>query len=657
MVGEPERRRTLTVRDRWTAAGTTVTLAVLYFALRSRDIGYDALAYSTSADIPSFGAFFHSNHPLFTPALWCVMRVVRGLGYAGSSLTPPAALSALWAAAASGGFYLLLRRIGARPAPAALATAAVSFSAAWWFFAGLAEPVASISFFTVGALFLAAPRPPSWRRALAVGCWLGVATAFHITLVLLYPVACLLVAGGREGRWRRWAALSAVYAVTASVPYIVISQCVLRHEGAAGFLSWIGYHKGDFAAYGIWAARRFPEGLRQILIVTAGPRRELGLGVMYMSRSEAALKLAPAAALVGLALGTIGFAVPRLWREHRRWLAAVVVWFVIYQLFFTWWESYNPEWWVGVTLPVWLLFGLAAPARRAFVIPAAALVLAVAAVNLERVILPSTRRGCNGNENAARALIAASHPGDNIWVPHSGVALWIRHLAHEDRTLIETGEGTTPGSYDRCVFSLAGRRGFPRRDGANTYLTDYELDNPYLGEGYRAKAARKALFKVICNGEPTTLVDFYDGPHVLYRCSRAAKLKALRIYEAEWRPKRDGYKVLREPGSTRRFNVVITEEGRYVICLQARGTPANGKWPTVSVAVDGDPLSTFAVTSVYWWFYKTRTRLKAGKHKVIVELHNGLRHGAGGRERFVYLNRLAVYRDPAAGRGAGEPSG
>ena len=651
-MGESERNRKLTARDRWFAAAMTVALAALYFALRSRDIGYDAVAYCSVADTPSFGRLFHQNHPLLTPAFWCVMRVVRGLGYAGSSLTPPAALSALWAGAASGGFYLVLRRIGARPASAALAVAAASFSAAWWYFAGLAEPVACILFFIVGALFLVAPWPPSWRRALAVGCWLGIGTWFHVTVALFIPVAGVLVAGGRGGRWGRWAALFAAYAVTASAAYAVISQCVLRHEGLAAFWDWINSYRSHSDAYGSLTASRVPDGLLQILVASVAPRRELHLESIHMGFGTAAFKFAPAAALVGVALVTIGVAVRRLWREHRRWLVAAAVWFVSYQLFFTWWESGNNSWWAGVTLPVWLLFALAAPARRVFLIPFGAVVLVAAGVNFDRVILPSSRPGHNGAENAARVFIAASRPGDNLWVPHSAVELWIRHLTRDDRPLTKTGLGTIPGSYTGRAISLARRGPANAPAGADVYMTDYELDNPRLGKGRRARAAKKAFFKILRNAEPVTLTYFYGRPRVLYRYRGAAEFGSLRIYEAERGTRDNEFRVLDRPGCAERFKVKILEKGRYVISVQASGTPARGEWPAASVAVDGDVLSTFAVTSDYWWFYDTRTTLDPGKHEIKVILRNGLPDRATGETRVLYVNRLAIYRDPAEGRGA-----
>jgi hypothetical protein len=110
--------------------------------------------------------------------------------------------------------------------------------------------------------------------------------------------------------------------------------------------------------------------------------------------------------------------------------------------------------------------------------------------------------------------------------------------------------------------------------------------------------------------------------------------------------------VLARPGCAERFKVKVLEKGRYVISVQASGTPARGGWPVASVAVDGDVLSTFAVTSDYWWFYDTRMTLDPGKHEIKVILRNGLPDRATGETRVLYVNRLAVYRDPAEGRGA-----
>ena len=149
-----------------------------------------------------------------------------------------------------------------------------------------------------------------------------------------------------------------------------------------------------------------------------------------------------------------------------------------------------------------------------------------------------------------------------------------------------------------------------------------------------------------------------DGqPRILYRCRGPAKLESLRIYEAERGTRKAEFRVLRETGDTQRFRIKIPEKGRYVIGIQARGRPARNEWPAVRVFVNGFPLWAFDVTTDYWWFYEKRTALEAGTHEIKVVLRNGLVDRAAGEKRFVYVNRLAVYRDPADERGTGKPSG
>jgi hypothetical protein len=167
---------------------------------------------------------------------------------------------------------------------------------------------------------------------------------------------------------------------------------------------------------------------------------------------------------------------------------------------------------------------------------------------------------------------------------------------------------------------------------------------------------RVSLFRIIRNAEPVALVPFYGPPRVLYRCCGAAKLESLRIYEAERGTRKKEFRVLREADDIKRFKVNVPEEGRYVVCVQARGTFAKGEWPIVRVAADGETLSTFAVTTDYWWFYETKAVLRAGKHTIDVVLRNGFRDAAAGEKRFLYINRLAVYRDPGEERGAGKPA-
>jgi hypothetical protein len=601
--------------------------------------------YAAVADVPAVGAMFHQNHPLFTPVLWLVVRAFRACGYAGSSLLPGAAISAAFAAGAAGLFYLALRRIGAAAATAALATGAAAFSAAWWYFAGEVEVVSCISFFIAGALLILAPVPRHWGRAVAAAFWLGAATWFHITVVLFVPVAAFLLAETRENRWLGPATFGAVYVAVAAAPYVIISQITYRHAGVGGFWAWINFYGNISEAWGVLSASRFKGGLLSVLTAVASPGLDRGWDSSGMRFSVAVARFAPAAVLVGGAFATVVAAVPRLWREKRRWLLAGAFWFAGYQLFFSWWECSNVEWWVATLMPVWFLFGLAAPRRPAFVLPAAALISCLAAVNFTRLILPTNRPGRDLAEGAARVIATATQPGDVVLLSRVPVAIWLENQTRGKRTIMGSGGRGEIEEVERFIDELICPEGEIKMPPGYAFLTDYEMDNRDLDQGVAGDDVRASLFRIIRNAEPAAVVPFRGRPRVLYRCRGAAELESLSIYEAEHGTRKEEFRVLRKAGATNRFNINVPEEGQYVICIQARGTSAGDQWPAVRVAADDKTLSAFAVTTDYWWFYETNAVLGAGNHAIDVVLLNGFRDPAAGEKRFLYLNRLALYRD------------
>jgi hypothetical protein len=348
----------------------------------------------------------------------------------------------------------------------------------------------------------------------------------------------------------------------------------------------------------------------------------------------------------------------RLWREKRWWLAAGITWFLIYHTFFSWWAPQNAEWWVATIMPLWILFGLAAPTRLAFVLPAAAVILCVAAVNFTRLMLPTSRPGRDPAERTARVIATATKPGDVVLISRMRTKIWIDN--HTKRTRVVRGSGGYRELREVKKFIRKYSRPSPGVKGgrSDAFLTDYEMDNPDLDPAVDGDKMRASLFRIIRNGVPVALVPFNGWPRVLYRCRGAAKLKSLRIYEAERGTRERDFRLLHETGNAKVFKIKVPKEGRYVICLQARGMPAKGEWPAVRVVVDGKVFSTFDVKTDYWWFYDAKAALDAGKHRVKVVLRNGWRDPATGEEkRFLYVNRLIIYRDPAEGRSAGEPPG
>lgn len=604
------------------------------------------MAYAAVADVPAAGAMFHANHLLFTPLIWGVLRAFRLCGYAGPSMLAAAAVSAALTAGAAAFFYLALRRLGAAIAAAAVATAAAALSAGWWFYAGEAEVVAPITFFLAGGLFILASASPGRRRAVAAACWLGAGTCFHLTIALFVPIAAIVLTRPAQGRWPRLATFGAVYAAVAAGPYVIISQLVYRHAGVAGFWHWITFYERTYEAWGVLGRSMFVDGLIRALCTVVSPGVEHYWGVVGMSPGLAAARLSPAVLFLGCALATTAAAGPRLWREKRVWLLAGAVWFVGYQLFFSWWDCGNGEWWVATVMPLWFLFGLAAPRRLGFVIPAAAVVLAVAAVNYHRLVGPAACPGRDANESTARVLLKTTRAGDTVWVANCDVAIWLINLSRNTRNVVETDAAFSPEWYYDRAASLATPAAGTRADGGATYLLDAELDNRHFGRDAKAKAAREALFKAARSAEAVTVVPFDGRLATVLRCRGSGNAFGdLRIYEAEGEG--DGeYAVLWDKLKPVSFEVDVPRDGRYVLCVQARGESAAGAWPVMQISTAGRWLAFVPAHTNFWRFYEVTAEFTAGTHRIDVYFCNPFEDPATGRGRLLFVNRLAVYRAP-----------
>jgi hypothetical protein len=640
-------------REWWVAAAIAVGLAVLYFAFRTQYHNCDAIKVATLAEVPRSDTFLHQNHLLFAPAIWLFLKFLRALGYGGPSLTAGAAVSSIFAGAAAAGFFVLLRRVGVTFVVSLLALGAAAFSAAWWYFAGEAELLSGISFFIVGALFILAGRTGVWRKAAAVAVWLSVGTWFHISLALFLPVAAILLAEDRARRWSRLSAFGAIYALLALPAYVFVFRFVYHRGGWGAFYNWITFLHW-WGGWGSFDWNRLSGGALRLITATVAPGDDLIRSFDGLTETGIVAGLGPGAVFLAGAIAVVVVGGGLLWRRRRWWLAAGITWFVLYQIFFSWWEPENAEWWIATAMPIWLLCALAAPRRLAFVVPAAVAVFSVAVINFDRLVLPRSRPGQDPAERTASAIAAATRPGDTVMISCMRVKIWLENQTRFTRRVM--GYDSRGGLDDVGIFidEVAGASPEAKRGRGRVFLTDYEMDNEGLDQGVGGDRVRASLFDVIRNAEPAALVPLYERRLVLYRCRGPAKLESLRIYEAERGKRTKEFRVQREAGGKERFKIDVPKEGAYVISVQARGTAARNEWPAVRVVADDKTLSTFDVTTDYWWLYETTAVLGAGEHTVDIVLRNGFWDPAAGEERFLYVNRLAVYRDPAEGRRAGE---
>lgn len=608
-----------------TAAG----LAALYFATRTQWHNYDAIVTATLTDCPAAGTFLHQNRFLFATVGWLVLQPLRALGYAGSSLAPGAALSAALAAGAAALFFLFLRRLDVHYAVALVVTAAAALSPAWWYLAGEAEVLSGISFTLAGALWLLARQGGRWPRAMGIGLWLAVGTWYHVTVALFFPVALILVATERRGRGPRLVALAVTYVVLGLGAYPVVYWAVFHPAGWRSFYEWFTMLHW-WLGWGQWEGGRFGTGVIRLLTAVGTPGNFPYARFDQVTEAEIVTRLGPGAAYVAAVVATVVFAAGRLWRERRRWLVAGVTWFAIYQGFFSWWEPTNVEWWIATALPLWMLFAVAAPSRRGVVVVAAAAVAVLAVVNFTRMILPHSRIH-DPEEAAARAIVAASRPGDTVIMSAGRTQIWVDNLSRHTRKLVAVETEEECGRLEELA-----REPWPA--GTRVFLMDYELDNPALGYGPAAEAARRSVYRLIEGGEPAEIVYVEGRPRLLYRSFGPAPCAALRIYEAELAQNRRGYKTLGRKRPVASFVVNVPAAGWYVLGVQACVEPKAGDPPRMEVYESGRRRLGIDVRNEFWQFFRWTAHLKAGKNVVKVKA------GASAGGPRLLVNRLVVYR-------------
>lgn len=622
-----------------------VSLAFFYFVLRSQNHPTDAVLYALAADVKDAYPFFHWHHLLYTPLTWLLVRGARSLGYVGGEFTPIAALSATSAAAAATLFYLSLRRLGATVSGAFLAAAAAALSASWWYFAGEAEVLALVALFLAGGLYILTAARVSYKTIFALACWLGLGTLFHQIIILFIPVCALVVGWGRRGRFARLGLFLAAYGFIVIIPYVLVPALYYRVRGWGGWVKWVTHYFwwGD---WGYFTRERLARGyLTMLSAVAAGPSpfdagKTLTLGALSRNYIPAVLVFAGA-------LGTVAAAARRLWREKRRWLVAAVVWFAFFHIFFSWWEPENAEWWIATTMPIWLLFGLAVPPRRAFHVAAGCALCALAVLNFNRLIYPATLAGKNESEEAARVIVSATEPGDAVLMSHVDVNCWIDYLSRHTRTLPTPQPFCEPPADAAEKLEASASCGFPEytATGGNLYFTDFEWDDPTLYGRPGASDVRVVFFRMLRTGEPVTVLNFPGGERVLYRFTEYGDdIRDVRIFEAEGSSETADRAVLGQTGDAAKADVFIAKAGRYVLCVQASGAQAEGIWPVMEVAVDGVRRGTATVDAAFWRFYELECELGAGPHEVEAAFRNDYYDAASGSNRDLYVNRIVIYR-------------
>ena len=312
------------------------------------------------------------------------------------------------------------------------------------------------------------------------------------------------------------------------------------------------------------------------------------------------------------------------------------------------------EWCIATTIPMWLLFGLSVPRRKAFYVTGICVLVCAAGLNWARLIYPAGFPGKNEAEAAARAIVSETAPGDAVFMSYLDVYAWTDYLGRHTRELYAPFlKADADGARE---FKTAAANGFGdyAADGKRLYFTDYEWDDPTPGDPKAKGDLKVAFFKIVRCAEPVAVLRFPGGERVLYRFEGgAARYRDVAVYEAEEETANAEYALLPTTGSSAVFDVDIGEKDAYVLCVQAQGRYAAGEWPVMEVAVDGAPVGRTPVDTPYWRFYEAEMALGPGTHTVKTVFCNDYYDPVTTRGRDLLVNRLIVYRRTSSARAPG----
>lgn len=205
--------------DRGLAAVVFAFLCALYWILRCPTFGPgDSPQHVLSA--MTWGVSVAPGYPLY---------VALGHLFARLPFGAPAAnvngLSGVCQAGAAAGFFLLLRRQGVPRASALAATALMSLSRLYWYYAEIAEVRGLNDLLAIWAAFFAWSWSEERSRAALAGlaACLGLGLGHHPTFILILPpLALALWARGARPTVREAVLLAAGAAVCCAVPYLIL---------------------------------------------------------------------------------------------------------------------------------------------------------------------------------------------------------------------------------------------------------------------------------------------------------------------------------------------------------------------------------------------------------------------------------------------------
>ncbi|MBI4678563.1 MAG: hypothetical protein HY748_13375 [Elusimicrobia bacterium] len=334
-------------------AGAAVGMA--YLGTHSYFYNFDGVACAVAVELSDLRHLTHGNHLGYGVAGLAFFKLWQAFGYDGPALLTLQALDSLLGAASAGIFCALLLDLGIGPVAAALATAGLAFSYAWWFWSLEAQV------YMLGCLFTAlaarealSPEP----RPVRTGAWQALAILGHVGHLMLAPAAVYLLAtspsaaepGARRRALVRYGLALCLPVLTA---YLLAALFCVRPGSWDEVRVWLLGSAAltldkSFVWFGGYSWGNLADWLRMSLRIFADAAE-----VPDSSRAAGwVLAACPVAAAA--------VAARRCWSRPAR---AALLWLAGYAALYTSWQPHTIVYRVSDLMPAWLLIALAASGR------------------------------------------------------------------------------------------------------------------------------------------------------------------------------------------------------------------------------------------------------------------------------------------------------
>ena len=347
-----------------------VAFATFLFFVATRAVQHDRNTIYRLLEIESdsLKAMTEARHVLFSPVAAGFYRLWRSLGYSGSSLLPSQILVAAFGAMGSGIVTALLGRFCRDVTLTVLLAIGFVGSYSYWYHSTDVEYWTPyiVAVLALTVFFL------RWfyekHHATSI-IWIILLTYVSILfwsagIILGIIVAVSFLMLPSRHTWRdRWGSFLAFGSAEALLLTVTYSWLGMRVHGIPSYrqlISWLGTYPGRMPIWGRADPHRIFDSAWSLAASVLPFWNGLGLRGLLRGQLDPT-KIIPQAAL----LATVGLVavVTVHWLHNRTPLVSqdispfLLLWVVTYSLFITWFDPFEPKWWVIALIPLWLLFG------------------------------------------------------------------------------------------------------------------------------------------------------------------------------------------------------------------------------------------------------------------------------------------------------------